>query len=436
MKKILIAGAGHGGLTAAYNLAKKGYNVTVLEKKKEEEMGYDWHDCLELSAFEDSGLPRPGKELYSNNVAQLFTNPSLSIQLVVPMGEKEGIAMDRKILIKYLISLAREAGVNFVFQVNVLRAITEDNKVVGLKYETPTQVFNERCDLVIDAAGMYSPVRTNLPDICGIQRHFCDRDVFHVYRAYFENTTGETEEIPYIIDLFHTGKPGIDWIITEKDYVDILIGKFGACGDLTDKEIEDGINDYKKRFPYMGTKLLRGGQQADIPLRKMLPVIVCDGYAAIGDSAGMTIPLNGSGIVLSMKAGKILADTVISNGYAPLTTEALWSYEYNYFQKLGKDLILINILKNFFTCIEDKHVDYFVEKGILTEDKLAFSGGIDITPDYIFNIIRVLPPVINLVPDLLRYFKGMPIMDLVAMAMPKKYSKKAVSAWAKIYKTL
>ena len=36
MKKIIVAGAGHGGLTAAYNLAKNGFDVTVYEKNKRE----------------------------------------------------------------------------------------------------------------------------------------------------------------------------------------------------------------------------------------------------------------------------------------------------------------------------------------------------------------------------------------------------------------
>ena len=37
MKTILVAGAGHGGLSAAINLARKGYDVTVIEKQKREE---------------------------------------------------------------------------------------------------------------------------------------------------------------------------------------------------------------------------------------------------------------------------------------------------------------------------------------------------------------------------------------------------------------
>ena len=59
MKKVIVAGAGHGGLTAAYNLAKNGYDVTVIEKKKREDLGYDWDDSLSEAAFVGSGIPCP-----------------------------------------------------------------------------------------------------------------------------------------------------------------------------------------------------------------------------------------------------------------------------------------------------------------------------------------------------------------------------------------
>ena len=34
MKNIIVAGAGHGGLTLACNLARNGYEVTVYEREK------------------------------------------------------------------------------------------------------------------------------------------------------------------------------------------------------------------------------------------------------------------------------------------------------------------------------------------------------------------------------------------------------------------
>ena len=44
MKKILVAGAGHGGLAAAALLAAQGYEVEVFEQKKRGELGHDWED--------------------------------------------------------------------------------------------------------------------------------------------------------------------------------------------------------------------------------------------------------------------------------------------------------------------------------------------------------------------------------------------------------
>ena len=63
MKKILVAGAGHGGLTAAINLAEKGYDVTVIEAKDRDSIGHDWHDSMNMSAFDMSGVPRPSADI-------------------------------------------------------------------------------------------------------------------------------------------------------------------------------------------------------------------------------------------------------------------------------------------------------------------------------------------------------------------------------------
>ena len=102
MKRILVAGAGHGGLTAAYNLSKAGYDVTVIESKKRENLGYDWHDALEMSAFTESGIPCPPESMYTPGVQQVFTNPSATVKIPLPFIEGAGFNMDRKVLINYL----------------------------------------------------------------------------------------------------------------------------------------------------------------------------------------------------------------------------------------------------------------------------------------------------------------------------------------------
>ena len=52
-KKIVIAGAGHGGLIAGARLAAAGYDVTIYERKIKSELGYDWDDAIALNWMAD-----------------------------------------------------------------------------------------------------------------------------------------------------------------------------------------------------------------------------------------------------------------------------------------------------------------------------------------------------------------------------------------------
>lgn len=436
MKKILIAGSGHGGLTAAYNLAKAGFEVTVFEKRKREDLGYDWHDAMNYDAFDNAGIPRPPEDYITKNVPSGFENPSSTVKLCIPFEPDNGFMMDRKLLINYLIDKALEAGVKFVFECEILSALFGKMKVTGLRIKKGAEITEESADMIIDACGMHSPVRKCLPPCFGIRNNFKSNEVFYAYRVYFENLTGELTDPQYLIGLFHNNKPGIDWILTTEDCVDILVGKFGTAGELTDEEIEESINAYRSEYPFIGEKILRGGYKGVIPLSKMLPLIVANGYAAVGDSAGMTIPLNGSGIVLSMCAGKILSDKICEGGEAAFTVENLWKYQYEYFQTLGKDLVMIDILKNFFTNCKGKDVDYFLKKRILTEDQLDFKSGINITAGYILHVVSVALPLIRLLSPLVSNLKSIPSIDAVAASMPEEYDKDAVEEWIRKYEKL
>ena len=438
MKRIIVAGAGHGGLTAAYNLAKIGYDVTVFEMKEKDELGHDWHDGLDFSAFDGSGIPRPNEDMYTMGIPQVFHNPSCTASVKIPHEGRDGFNMDRKVLIRYLADCAEKAGAKLRFGIRVLGPVTIGSKVIGIKYSENSEIRTALCDLVIDAAGVHSPVRRNLPQKCGIENDILPKDIFHVYRVYYKNTTGEILDPPYNIHLFHENRPGIDWFITEDDRVDILIGKFGIKGKLTPEEVTEGLDAFKKLYPFMGSDIIRGGAFADIPLRKMLSKIVCDGYAAVGDSAGMTIPLNGCGINLAMIAGKILADAVAEAGENELSEEMLWKYEYNYFMNLGHRLVIIDVLKQFFGVIRGKNVDFFLEADILTADQLSRGNGkgIKISKDFILHIVKTCWRVWYLFFPLVDTFKNVPVLNRVVYSMPENYNANKVRKWINKYKSL
>ncbi len=435
MKKIIVAGAGHGGLTAAYHLARAGYDVTVYEKQLREEMGHDWHDYMDMSAFDGSDIPRPDESKYHPGAKQAFRNPKGTVKIEIAYKDLARV-MDRKVLCDYLITLAEAAGVKFCFGTSIKGVTFTNRRITGLKTEKDGKEEIITAELIIDAAGMYSVVRRNLPAFCGIQRDFPERDIFHVYRAYYKNSEKQYASVPYVMDLFHNGRPGLDWTIFDENYTDILLGKFGAAGKLTEDEINTALESYRRDYPFITEEIVRGGQIKDIPLSKMLPMIVADGYAAVGDSAGMTVPLNGSGINLSMKAGKLLADAILE-GDGKCDKKTLWKYQYKYFHTLGKDLIIVNKLKNFFTYVDAALVDYLLEENVLSAELLACGdGNISVTPKQVMYILSKAGPVLKLTPAIIKNFKTLVNLPKIIKGMPEEYDEKKVNEWAEVYSKL
>lgn len=441
MKKILVAGAGHGGLSAAINLAKSGYDVTVYEKQKRDEMGYNWEDAIELSAFDFAEIERPDESIYikSHHMAYMSPNGKHVLHMPYDKGIGRRVHMERKGLIKHMLSEAEKAGVKLVFETEIVAPVFENNRISGMIIKDGEGEKRLDSDLLIDAAGLNSPIRLQLPECCGIVKEFEERNIFNAYRIYFDNTDGTITDPAYNVTFFHMDKPGISWTITDEKFVDIIIGKFQMKGKLTMKEVEDSIADFRSRYPFIGEKVLRGGEKIEsIPISRMLPKIIYNGYAAVGDSAGMTIPLSGSGLVLSIMAGKYLADCVKNIGSGELTEKALWKYEYRYFQEQGQNYLLLDAFKNFFTYVTADDINYILKKKILTEQQFAVADGEPLVLPFkqIIHIVLNAMPMIRIVPHLIGALSALPLTPVIAKAMPKEYDEKKFLKWKKLYLSL
>ena len=158
MKKIIVAGAGHGGIAAAALLAKQGYDVTVLELKKRAEMGHDWHDVMAKSSFEDAGFTRPEDGRFIPYTNTSYVAPSQKTEIAEPYKVSEWSGyIDRKELLKHLIGEAEKAGVAFRFGVKVVSVACDCEKVTGVRVLERGKIKEYAGDLVIDAAGIDSP---------------------------------------------------------------------------------------------------------------------------------------------------------------------------------------------------------------------------------------------------------------------------------------
>ena len=367
-KKIIVAGGGHGGIAAGMLLAKNGYDVTVYEKNSRENMGHDWTDIFDKKGFVALGLELPAKELYNLKHDMTFYGPAMETALHqnTPVDQLE-IQMERRDIYNYIIGNAEKAGVKFVFDCEIVAPILFGNRVVGIT----TANGDEYCDLVIDACGMNSPVRKALPESLGIQNESIDYEQFYVYRAFW-NKTAEVDDIDkFKVLMLHENKLGITWVATEEEHTDVLIGRFMPF-DMD--EVDRTMAKLRESNPSIGTQIQRGGQFVNIPVRQPLGVLVADGYAAIGDSAFMTVPIIGSGIANSFKAARILADAVVADKEDAFSAESLWKYQTEFYKKIGSGLAPLACVKLMLTRLEGHELDYIFKTGILNADDMTIGA--------------------------------------------------------------
>ena len=368
MKKIIVAGGGHGGIGAASLLAEKGYDVTVYERHERDRLGYDWTDIFAPAAFEAVHMPMPAPSLYEYKENMTFYSPGAHTPLRQDIpADKLEIKMERSDIYAHIISHAEKNGVKFVFGCDVLWPIVLGSRVVGIR----TSLGDVYADLVIDACGLSSPVKNGLPDVCGIPREIGENNQFYVYRAFYDRPAGTDTQDKYKVYLFSEGILGIGWVATEEEHTDLLVGRFQPF-DLA--EANRAAAFYRSENPTLGETLLRGGQFVRIPVRQPLGRLVCDGYAAIGDCAYMTVPIIGSGIANSFKAAKMLAQTIIEDSQGAFTSETLWNYQVRYYKELGAGFSQLACVKEALTVFTPDELDYLFDNGVINASDMSIDA--------------------------------------------------------------
>lgn len=369
MAKIIVAGAGHGGLIAAARIAKAGHEVELFERRKREELGYDWEDRFTfdilLGATENSSLPE-GSWRFRGDCE--FVSPSKRTEVKIKYNEKtRQKVMWRKPLVETLVAYAEKCGVRLNFGIEVISPIISGERVRGIK----TSEGEEFGDLIIDALGVNSALRRKLPEIFGIEKDVKRGDVFYAYRAYFDLKYDEKPEFPFEVYLYHEREQGLSWFLTNDDDADVLIGRIDP---LTNEKVAQQLDLFRKNHPWCGEKILHGGNYGVIPVRRPLALMVADGYAAVGDSAFMTTPMNGMGIDLSLRAGLLLAQTVVADKSNEFKKETLWEYNREFHKRFGGDTAKNEGLKNALLSLPPDGVDFLFDNAVIQSADLAGAG--------------------------------------------------------------
>ena len=429
--KIIVAGAGIGGLYAAGRLAKAGHDVTVYEREKSaRDMRYDWYDDVSPKVFEKLSIPLPEGSFPKRDWT--FCAPYGDASLYCTQDPHHtDYSVERQPLNDALIN--NLSGAKLIFGSNVSGAAVENGAVVGAYVDGKLV----DCDLLIDSAGVNSPVRNSVAGFFGFET--VDKgETFFAYRAMYELIPGAPvpEKDTNKVYLKHLGENGISWCIYQPQggYADVLVGR---THELTEETLDKAMTDLRAQNPFYTDKVVRGGRRAIIPVRKPLSLFVANGYAAIGDAACFTIPMIGSGIESSLNAGEFLAETVISKNSSKV--EVLWEYQVKCFKEFGARHVGVDVMKKWLLGTAANDVKYFLTSGVITEkDMNAAAIGkpvkvtIDSIPARIKNIRGHAGFVLSLLGILDKSKRGVSAAKMI----PKTYNEKTVARWIERYKKL
>ena len=425
MSHFLIAGAGHGGLCAALHLVKAGHQATVLERLPEAEMGYDWTDTVEADALERNGFtPLPeASRVRAHNMTMI--GPDKRFPQPPASRPPKEIHAERKEWIAIMIKDCRAAGVEFVFGAEILGPIIENDRVAGLRARIGGEEQACPADMVIDAAGVDSPVRLGLPARFGVPGALPPDQLFYPWRGFFDRLPGPDPQSDYNLYFCHQGRKGLSWAITHPDHMDALVGNMGQ--PLPESQLAEALADLRKSNPLLGKQLLRGGGQAmPIPVRRPLGLMVADGYAAVGDSACMADPFSGCGICSSMDQGNILAQVLVSC-QGDYSLPKLWEYQVRTFAELNAEKRAVtDSLRCVMVGLHPEEIDLMFERGLM-----SLRGGIHGAKD----VLRLLRNLDH--PRMLWKLAQIPLrgkaIGAIVRRMPEAWEPAAVAAWVRDY---
>lgn len=414
---VIVVGAGPGGASAAYHLAKAGVDVAVLEK----------NEFPRDKICGDGLTPAAVVELLAMgmDVSGWAINYGLRVfggghELEFPWPEQKtlpgyGLCRQREKLDHELIQRAVKAGARLYENHAVTGAITDSRgRVCGVTARIGrgkhTAQIEGCAKLVVDAGGVAARLATSL----GIEKK-TNRPLGVAARAYFKSPRSTDTMMESHLQLWSgtPGEsellPGYGWIFPLGDGT-VNVGLGSVSSDATATTLP-----YKKVFAQWVANLpeewgltpenqVSDLRSAALPMAFNRKPHYANGLALVGDAGGMVSPFNGEGIAPAMKSGRYLAAAAVQALSRPTERSfdlAMSSYpqaltdEYGGYYSLGRVFVtLIEKPKVMHTCtyygLPRKRLMKFVNK--LLSDGFERQGG-DIYDRVITALTKVVVKV-------------------------------------------
>jgi flavin-dependent dehydrogenase len=353
-KKASIVGASSTGLVAAGAFALAGFDVDVYERLSEEDSInlHQWSDAVELDLLDDVGLPTPTangdyfegpgvrddedapygepEKLYENHrITQLAAfSPDYSHKVLTD-ADFRYIFVDRISMNKVLKTRAENLGAKIHYKSTVsdlfgnLEGDLEDIEVKGLIVDKDGVDTTLASDLVVDASGQFSTLRTSIKNEYIGEPHnpALYATAFRTTRKFSPARVNESKA-PYV-EHFRS-EPGKGFIFVHYHSDDIIDIGGGVASNYTFDQLKDWVYESVHNYPQIDMDAERRTGTGKILQNYPPKSMVANGYMVVGHAVPMVIPNTGCGIAAGW-SGALLAAQVAKSAVS-FGLESLWPY--------------------------------------------------------------------------------------------------------------
>ncbi len=376
---VVVFGAGPAGAHVAGQFARRGRSVALLDRRRAEEAGAQWHNGVVAWQFAEAGAPPP--------VADEISPGAGTTHMFGPDGtlgcryrDSPTVRADMGTLGASLRAIAAEAGAQIIDRIGAIDVDVDPRgrlRAVSVGMAGAEQRGNGaatarfEADLFVDAAGHTGVLRRHAPalsrwcppvrgpELCSASDAVLtvqDPDGAKRFLAEHGAVPGDTVSV-----LGHAGGWSTCAVRVSEDCTRVAAlvgcvanGRYGTGPKL--------LAELRSTHRWLGEVVSVG--TGVIPLRRPYARFTAPGLALVGDAACQVFPAHASGIGTGLIAGRMLVDAAADAADCG-AEDVVWRYQHRFQERFGGHFAALDAFRRMSTELGTEGVARMVRAGMV-----------------------------------------------------------------------